>query len=117
MTNEQFQQLIGILGQVGGDAYQAALVRALVYNVIALFVNGGFLLAVLVLGRKAFAWMRKQEIDEHVDHSNASIIKVLIFSIGCFASWLLITWSAENVIAIASPQFEAIKLLTRLVVQ
>lgn len=114
MTQEQFQQLIGILGQVGNSAYQAAYARVIYGAVLYAIIQ----VIILVLGAyiavRAMRWAIKNKEE---NEEAALVIGFVTMLISVFFFPMLIGFFSDSIISLITPQYGALKLLADLVIR
>lgn len=119
MTEEQFGELIRILGDVGSSAYQAAAERAFWEAVIYLLIQTALILALIFSTRALWKWARKQmDRDNHEGEADWGFgTKVACVLTLVFMMLLLVSSWAESFITLITPNYAALKLLSDLVIR
>lgn len=117
MTEAQFQQLLALLGQAGGTAYEMALQRAYVGAILDLT---GWLIvfaAAALTVRLLWRWSSKQydDPDSHFDGGDEAGVKILSGIAGGLLMFVSFICAEGALTDLLSPHYRALELLAQLV--
>jgi hypothetical protein len=123
MTDQQFQRLLELLGQVGSTAYQAALQQVYVNANLKLFWGIAFLTGLIFGG--IIIWLGIKQMDKDMQtpksygNDNDSGAGIVFFGIVvCVGSLVLACLNFSDAYTyILSPQWQAIQLMSQLVIK
>jgi hypothetical protein len=117
MTDEQFQQLVLILGQVGNAAYAAALRRAEVnawINGVTAVIGLIVFSASIVIGLRLIRMADKPDVTSEAQR-NISTSFIIVLCVGVFSLFDALITAPTAIKLIYSPEFAALQYLATLV--
>lgn len=120
MTQQQFDQLMQILGQIGNTAYQAAYQQALTNSRVDAFLSG-LAAVVVVMGMLATFWAFRLALKRIKDEPNSDneqvwgMLGVITTIVSIVATIIAIGCGLSAYKEMANPTWYAIQYLSQLV--